>query len=350
MRVFGIEPTGNFQEYLATPFQTAHAEVVLEDWLEENPEGVLEDGKLLIIGRQVSTNLGSTIDLLAVDRVGDVVVIELKRDRTPRDTLAQALEYASFAEGLDTAQLENILRSYMADASLAIAEYHREYFELASDEAVAFNKDQRIVIVGQRITAEIRQTALFLRSKGVRVTCVEFSFFQTNGGTKLLSQEIVVGSEVPRALTVASRSLPIITRDAFLQSLDAHGRLFFEKMLGFAHAQAMPVHWGTKGFSLNVDLNETHVAIFYCYPPASVYRQSIYTAVMGAGGMSSKTAVPDEEIQNLLKQGEATGLFQPAGHELKCLINRSFTDDEINRILCWCKQVAATVTKYGLRE
>jgi RecB family endonuclease NucS len=106
MRVFGIDQDGKFQEYVWTPFHTQHEEAVLEDGLKENPDGIVEDGKLLIIGRQVSTNLGTTIDLLALDRLGNVVVVELKRDRTPRDTLAQALEYASFAEQLNTHELE----------------------------------------------------------------------------------------------------------------------------------------------------------------------------------------------------------------------------------------------------
>ena len=179
MRVFGVQSDGQFREYVQTPFQMDHEEAVLEDWLESNPDGIIEDGRVLIIGRQVMTNFGGFIDLLGFDREGDVVVVELKRDRTPRDTIAQSLDYASFAERLDTTQLQDILRSYLNDDSLSLAEHHREYFELGSDEAVAFNKDQRIVIVGQRVTPEIRQTAAFLRSKGLRVTCVEFTFFQT---------------------------------------------------------------------------------------------------------------------------------------------------------------------------
>ena len=161
MRLFGIQPSGKFGEYVQTPFQVDHEEAVLEDWLETNPDGIVEDGKILIIGRQVVTNFGGFIDLVGVDRQGTVVVVELKRNRTPRDTLAQALEYASFAARLDTGQLEGILRSYLNDESLNLAEHHRAYFELGFDEAIAFNKDQRVVIVGQRVTPEIRQTASF---------------------------------------------------------------------------------------------------------------------------------------------------------------------------------------------
>ena len=52
--------------------------------------------RVLVIGRQVRTNFGGLIDLLCVDRAGNAVVLERMHDRSPRDTLAQALEYASF--------------------------------------------------------------------------------------------------------------------------------------------------------------------------------------------------------------------------------------------------------------
>jgi hypothetical protein len=350
MRVYGVEPDGRFREYVPTPFQVEHEEAILEDWLEENPDGILEDGKLLVIGRQVTTNLGTMIDLLALDREGNVVVIELKRDRTPRDTLAQALEYASFAEQLNASQLEGILQSYMNDESLALTEYHREYFDLAPDEAVAFNKDQRIVLVGQRITTEIRQTASFLRNKGIRVTCVEFSFFQSDGGTRLLSQEIVVGNEPAKPQRISSGSQPVVSRDEFIQALDENGKAVFTEILAFAQARQMPVHWGTRGFSLNVDIDGTHVAVFFCYPPGSVYKQSIYTTLMGRGGISMKTVVPEDEVKRLWSEAQDTGLFRPAGHELRCPINRVFTTSEISQLLSWCQKVAAAITQYGLKE
>ena len=81
MRVFGIQPDNKFKEYVHTPFQAEHEEAVLEEWLESNPDGILEDGSLLIIGRQVSTDLGSFIDLLGIetsaeDDRGEVLRVE----------------------------------------------------------------------------------------------------------------------------------------------------------------------------------------------------------------------------------------------------------------------------------
>lgn len=364
MRVFGIEPDGRFREYVQTPFQVQHEEVMLEDWLEANPDGIVEDGKLLIIGRQVGTNLGGVIDLLALDRQGDVVVIELKRDRTSRDTLAQALEYVSFAQQLDIDQLETILQSELNDDSRSLVEYHQLYFELASDEAVAFNKDQRIVVVGQHVTNEIRQTSSFLRSKGVRVTCVEFSFFLASGGTRLLSQDIVVGREAPGPVRVVTRSPPPTTEEAFMRSVDENGKLVFRRLLDLAvrrgetavtsvtvpNRTGCVVRWATKGFSLNVVLRGDHVRVCGAYPPDTGYKQSIRTALREKGGLLRKASVPEDVVNSLWSEAEATGLFRPVGRELKYLIDRKLSEQELTALASWCERVADTIMEYGLNE
>lgn len=350
MRLFGVESDGEFKEFVEVPFKVDHEESVLETWLEANPEGILENGTLLIMGRQVSTNLGGFIDLLAADREGDIVVIELKRDRTPRDTIAQALEYTSFVEQLDITQLEEILASYTNDDAVRLAEYHRQYFDLDATEAVAFNKDQRIVIVGQKVTSEIRQTASFLRSKGIRVTCIEFSFFKTEEGKTLLTNEVVVGQEADKPKQVTSGSLPKVSEEAFVESLDENGKHVFRRILEFAKTESLPIHWGTKGFSLNVDLMGNHVSICYCYPPSAVYKQSLYTAFVGAGGLFTKVRITDDIAEELRSRANATALFIPAGRELKCLIDRKFSAAEIDALLSWLDRIVQIVRNQGLKE
>lgn len=349
MKIYSITTDNKFKEYAEIGFKDEHRESILENWLENNPDKIIEDGKLLIIGRQVNTNLGSYIDLLAIDRQGDLLVIELKRDRTPRETLAQALEYCSFAEKLSYEQLDEIFRDYSGDEALNLAQYHREYFGLIPDEAVVFNNDQRIVIVGQKITPEIRQTSLFLRNKGVRVTCLEFTFFKADGGLRLLSTNIVVGSESPNISKVSSSSLPAITESFFLNSIDSNGKVIFEKLLAWAKSKSFPIHWGTKGFSLNVDLSGTHVAFCFGYPPNAVYQQSIYSALFGRGGLLSKIDISEQELQSLFSDARNTGLFQPAGRELKCLINRQFSEEETDKLILWLTKVTQEVEKHGLK-
>lgn len=349
MKIYSISPENKFKEYAEIGFQDEHQEAVLENWLENNPEKIIENGSLLIVGRQVTTNLGSFIDLLAIDRQGDLVVIELKRDRTPRETLAQALEYASFVQKLGFEQLDEIFRNYSGDEALNLAQYHREYFSLVSDEAVVINNDQRIVIVGQKITPEIRQTSTFLREKGVRVTCLEFTFFRADGGLRLLSTSIVVGNESANISKVSSGSLPVISESSFFDSLDPNGKFVFEKLLAWAKENSFPIHWGTKGFSLNVNLSGTHVAFCFGYPPKAVFQQSVYSALVGRGGLLVKTGISEQELHLLITEAKNTGLFQPAGRELKCLINRKFSEEQVDLLIGWLTNVAKEIEKHGLK-
>ncbi len=66
----------------------------------------------MIIGRQVPTSHGKIIDLLAVDGDGVLHAIELKRDRTPREATAQALDYGSWAQTLAHEDVLDLFAQY----------------------------------------------------------------------------------------------------------------------------------------------------------------------------------------------------------------------------------------------
>ena len=86
--------------------------------LESKLEGLIEADPsmlgqpLMLIGRQVPTGFGTYIDLLAIDFDGTVHVLELKRDRTPRDVIAQALDYGSWVTGLGHEEVLNLHAGY----------------------------------------------------------------------------------------------------------------------------------------------------------------------------------------------------------------------------------------------
>lgn len=329
MRLFGISSGGTFTEYCEHDFEAEHREKLLEDWLEANPNGIVEEQHLMLIGRQVTTNFGTTIDLLALDRQGDAVVIELKRGRTPRDVLAQALEYASFVETLGYDGLEAILRKYSGEDNTMLSEAHAADFELGDGQAVAFNKSQHIIIVGSDITPEIRQTSVFLRKHGIDVTCVEFSFFRTASGEQLMSSEVVVGGEALGGPAPDVVSLPKTTKDQFLAACDEAGKRVFTVLLAYSDSKKLPVHWGSRGFSMNVELDGSRVPILYGYPATSVYKQSIYTAF---ADIKRKVRDSAELVHGCRRALEAAG-FVAARGEVKLMITGSANTNAVIEIL-----------------
>ena len=82
----------------------------LEEWLCKDIRLLSDD--LLVIGQQIE-QYGTFLDLLAVDRDGNLVIVELKRDRTPRDVVAQALDYASWVQELGREDIERYAAKHL---------------------------------------------------------------------------------------------------------------------------------------------------------------------------------------------------------------------------------------------
>src|SRR5699024_7131206 len=87
------------------------SEATLENFLEQDP--ALLGTKLLVIGRQVRTPYGKFLDLLAIDADGNLHVLELKRDRTPREVVAQVLDYGSWVSTLGRDEIIDLANTHL---------------------------------------------------------------------------------------------------------------------------------------------------------------------------------------------------------------------------------------------
>ena len=85
----------------------------IEDWLESDISIVADD--LLVIGKQVRTAFGGSIDLLCIAHNGDLTILELKRDRTPRDIVCQTLDYASWVRDLSPEEITDLANGYLKE-------------------------------------------------------------------------------------------------------------------------------------------------------------------------------------------------------------------------------------------
>jgi translation initiation factor 2 beta subunit (eIF-2beta)/eIF-5 len=345
MKLFTIDKNGKLIPYKEYHFKDSKREEDLEVLLENNPEYFFEESKVLIIGRQVTTNLNTFIDLLGIDKTGNTVVVELKRGKTPRETVAQLLEYASFIENLDYSQLNEIYRDYSGEES-SLEDYHQQYFQNETDEKVSFNKSTRLIIVAQEISKEIRQTALFLRKKGIDVYCMEFKYFETKSGEEIISSDFVVGEEEFIRQKVQSASLPKVDEKQFLNSLDKRGLEVFQQIFEFAKQKGLMLRWGSKGFSLNVELDTGFVGLFFGYPPSSVFKQSIYT---GFEEITKKVNNPEEIIEFYKKHLENLGYFVKAKSNLKWLIDKEYSENDVKQFLSIIKEVISKIKERGLK-
>ncbi len=352
MKLFTIGREGKLIPYREKKFEQIKQEADLEDILENNSEYFFEDSNILIIGRQVTTNLNTFIDLLGIDKYGNTVVVELKRGRTPRETVAQVLEYASFVESLDYTQLNNIFQNYLGE-EVSLEEYHKEYFKDSEfdEESVSFNKSVKLVIVAQDISREVKQTAVFLRKKGIDIYCIEFKYFETKSGERIITREVVVGKEDILRSMPKSASLPKINREQFLKSLDKNGYKVFQKLFEFADENALVFKWGSKGFSLNVDLEGNLVPLLFGYPPNSVFKQSIYTGnELILRKVNNGEEIVNMYVESLTKLGYFVKI-KPKGEavNLKWLINKEYSEEEISRFLKILQKVSLEIKERGLK-
>jgi hypothetical protein len=297
----------------------------------------------------VTTNLNTYIDLLGIDREGDTAIIELKRGRTPREILAQGLEYASFVERLSYDELDAIFKKYTSEEGIELLEAHKAYFELDEGEAVAFNKDQQIVLVGQTLVESIRQTSEFLRKKGLNITCIGFKYFETTAKEQLFSTETLVGNEPMQVRSSTTSSLPPTNRATFLKSCDEVGRSLFEEVLKLAETNDLNVIWGSKGFSLRADLSGTLVTICQGYPPQVWFGQSLYT---GFGDVAKKVRDGSKLIDEFRKKLKDTGAFVSAGQKYGDLkwAGPSLEEETVKQIAHLLAEFASQVQKQGLSD
>jgi len=149
----------------------------LEDMLAEDPGMTGID--LLVVGRQVRTAYGGYIDLLALDADGRVHVLELKRDRTPRDVVAQTLDYGSWVQGLGLEDLEQMFLDHH-DSDTSLGEAFAEQFASPLPDVV--NADQQFTIIASELDPTSDRIVEFLAgSYKVPINAVFFRHFSDQG-------------------------------------------------------------------------------------------------------------------------------------------------------------------------
>ena len=153
----------------------------LQEWLAYQPDAFGEE--LLIIQKEFDgfDDTRERLDLLALDKDGNLVIIENKLDDTGRDVVWQALKYASYCSGLSKKQVIEIYQSYLnrycggGDANALVC----EFLEVPDMGEVVLNSGnaQRLIFVAANYRKEVTSTALWLLSHGIQLQCFKVTPF-----------------------------------------------------------------------------------------------------------------------------------------------------------------------------
>lgn len=160
----------------------------LHDLIKKNPKLIFEDicdGEPILLGSEITLPSGKQLDLIFCDLEGNVFVVELKRDRSPREAIAQLLDYASsitkltlneFLKSIDR-DIDNVVPvtgdSIDEDNALSMGLLRTELEE----NLQAGLKNPQLILVSYEIPDGIRRIASFLRSKDILINCVEFDYY-----------------------------------------------------------------------------------------------------------------------------------------------------------------------------
>jgi len=346
MKLFSYSKDENHKPYKEKKFKDDKLESDLENILENTPDFFLENTQILIIGRQVHTNLGSIIDLLGLDDNGNLVLIELKRDKTPRDTIAQILEYASFGENLDYEQLNEIFSKYIDDDEYALEDYFYEFIEKEDLGKVNFNKAQKLVIVAQGISPEIKQTAVYLRKKGIDIYCLEFRYFRNKDNT-ILASEVAVGKEEYGRPKIQAGSSSKTNKPEFLKALDSNGILFFSEVLKFGGNDKYRITWSKNSFSLYLKIGKKHrIHLLEGYPSNSGQKQRIYFPFHSFyRAIKEKVQNPDDILKSYKNSILKIESIKKSGKNASLPINRRYSEKEIKSYINIINEITDLIEK-----
>ena len=196
------------------------AERDFEDLLEKDATLILGE-PLCVISRQPPLSTSKQkIDLLALDRLGNSVIIELKRGKPSRTAITQILEYAAGVSQLSFIELEQLAYRWCLQHGKefsTLTALHSEFFEYEPGDIrkSAFNQRQRLVLISEGVDTRVLEVAEYLRALGLDLTYISyFSYHALDeilvatetvlGGTVVKEQERSYGHTAQQFMTLAS--------------------------------------------------------------------------------------------------------------------------------------------------
>jgi hypothetical protein len=167
----------------------------LQEWIANNPECLGED--LLIIQKEFNgfNDTNERLDLLALDKQGNLVVIENKLDDSGKDVVWQVLKYVSYCSSLTKQNIVDIYQQYLnkngkkENAEENITEFYQntELSELKLNQG----SSQRIILIAANFRKEVTSTILWLLNYKIRAQCFKVTPYKHDSQLYLDIEQII---------------------------------------------------------------------------------------------------------------------------------------------------------------
>jgi hypothetical protein len=209
------------------------SEKLLEEMIIAAPEIVSDEW--MIIGQQEDTGFAGRIDLLAIAPDSSLILIEIKRGRSPREVVAQAIDYATWVEALDAETVFRIYSRFSKGGNLSRDFEARFGTALDTEE---FPNHHQIVIVAASLDASSERIVSYLSKRSVAINVLCFEIFES-GKDRFISRAWLQDPAESQLATSAteSKSAHAAWNGEFYVSFGTKGRSWEEAIkYGFVSA------------------------------------------------------------------------------------------------------------------
>jgi hypothetical protein len=167
----------------------------LEKWVEHYPEILGEE--LLIVTTEYDKfdKTNERLDLLAIDKDGNLVVIELKRDDSGKNVDLQAIKYAAYCSTLTFNEVVKLYQRYLVKTDRSMTEAiarDRIIGFIENDEFEELSDRPRIIIVSKSYRPEVTASVIWLRKFGMDITCIKLTPFELDNDVIAFESTILI--------------------------------------------------------------------------------------------------------------------------------------------------------------
>lgn len=327
--------------------------------------------------RELPVRSGS-VDVVYVTLEGKICLVETKLWRNPeahRTVVAQIIDYAQDLSRLSFNEFCEAAIKVKGDKSKT-AFFDRIRKKAPEINEIEFQNNIQtslshghflLLIVGDRIFPEVALLAESIQSAPhleFTISLVELGFFSAGDeeNKQLLVAPKIVGKthEQARAVvrilyeekkpeievTSIEPEKPLLDQETFFKALDSEGLRVFKPILKLSDLHGFPVHWGSKGFSLNVDVNGKHVALCYGYGSKAYGGQMLWSSF---SEVLKKVEGGDEIVQILRKRLRQMSFFKETQKEMKFDFKQKLTETQINDLVDILLVLANSIKNNGLK-